>query len=142
MVNKVILVGRVGKDPEVRYLDSGIALCKFTLATNEKYKNKNGENVENTEWHNIILWRKLAEIAEKYVKKGDMLYLDGKISTRSYDDKDGIKKFFTEIIAENLKMLSKKGDNGSSQQDSQEQPQEQTGSFDDIEPAGGDDLPF
>src|SRR5262245_1736424 len=95
-VNKVILVGNVGKDPEVRYLENGVAQARFSLATSESYKNKNGERVEQTEWHNIVLWRGLAEVAEKYVRKGKMLYIEGKIKTRSYGD-DNNKKYITEI---------------------------------------------
>ncbi len=106
-VNKAILVGRVGKEPETKHLEGGTTLCKFPLATNEVYT-KNGEKVENTEWHNIILWRRLAEIADEYVKKGDLLYIEGRIRTRSYDDQQGVKKYFTEIIGDNLQMLGKK----------------------------------
>ena len=109
-VNKVILIGHVGKDPEVRYLDSNTPVANFTLATSETYKNRNGEKVKNTEWHNIVLWRGLAQIAEKYVKKGTMLYIEGRIRTRSWDDKDGNKRYTTEIIGDNLQMLSRKGD--------------------------------
>lgn len=111
MINKVILVGNVGRDPEVRYLDSGVAVAKFPLATSETYTNKSGDKVTNTEWHNVVIWRKLAEVVEKYVKKGQQLYLEGKISSRSYEDKDGIKKYITEIVVDNLQMLGKKSDN-------------------------------
>jgi len=110
-VNKVILVGNVGKDPEVRYLDEGTVLCKFPMATSEVYKNRSGERVTNTEWHNIILGRGLAQVAEKYVKKGDQLYIEGRIRTRSYDDRDGNKKYFTEIIGDNMQMLGRRSDN-------------------------------
>jgi single-strand DNA-binding protein len=114
MINKVILVGRVGKDPEVRHLDNNATVARFTLATNESYKNKNGEKVTNTEWHNIIVWRSLAEIAGRYVKKGTMLYVEGKIRTRSWDDKDGNKRYTTEIEADNFQMLSSAGSEGNS----------------------------
>ncbi len=110
MINKVILVGNVGRDPEVRYLDSGVAVAKFPLATSETYTNKNGERVTNTEWHNIVIWRKLAEIVEKYVHKGQQLYLEGKISNRSYEDKEGIKRYITEVVVDNMQMLGKKSD--------------------------------
>jgi single-strand DNA-binding protein len=103
-VNKVILVGNVGKDPEVRYLEGGLAMVKFTLATTESYKNKEGLKVDQTEWHNITMWNKLAEIAEKYVRKGNKLYIEGRIRTRSYGDENN-KKYFTEIIAEEMVML-------------------------------------
>jgi len=107
-INKVILIGNVGKDPEVRHLDSGVAVSTFPLATSETYKNKEGQKVTNTEWHNIVLWRGLAEVAEKYVKKGNPLYIEGKIRTRSWDDKDGNKRYTTEIIADNMQMLGSK----------------------------------
>jgi single-strand DNA-binding protein len=103
-VNKVILIGHVGRDPEVRYLEGGIALARFTMATTESYKNKEGVKTDQTEWHNIVMWRGLAEIAEKYVRKGKQLYIEGKLRTRSYGD-EGNKKYFTEIIAENMTML-------------------------------------
>jgi len=109
-VNKVILVGNVGKDPEVRYLEKGVAVAKFSLATSETYKGKDGEKVTSTEWHNIVLWRGLAETVEKYVHKGSQLYIEGKIRTRSYDDKDGNKRYVTEIVADLMQMLGKKSD--------------------------------
>ncbi len=140
-VNRVILVGNVGKEPETRYLDSGVALCKFPLATNEKYKNRSGENVKNTEWHNIILWRKLAEIAEKYVKKGDLLYLEGKIRTRSYDDKEGNKRYITEVIVDNMQMLGKK-QTGEGAESYQEEMEESAPQFDQEADNETDDLPF
>lgn len=111
-VNKVILVGNVGKDPEVRYLEKGVAVAKFPLATSETYKGKDGEKVTTTEWHNIVLWRGLAETVEKFVKKGSQLYIEGKIRTRSYDDKDGNKRYVTEIVADLMQMLGKKSDSG------------------------------
>ena len=113
-VNKVILVGNVGKDPEIRYLESNVPVAKFTLATNEVYRNKEGQKVEQTEWHNIVMWRWLAETAEKYVRKGSLLYIEGKIKTRSYDDKDGNKRYITEVVVESFKMLDRKGDGGGS----------------------------
>lgn len=138
-INKVILIGNVGKDPEVRHLDSGIAVTTFPLATSETYKNKEGQKVTNTEWHNVVLWRGLAEIAEKYVKKGNPLYIEGKIRTRSWDDKDGNKRYTTEIVADNMQMLGSK--QGS--EDSAASASESTKAVD-IEniPAGEDDLPF
>ena len=104
-VNKVILVGNLGKDPEVRYLDSGVAVANFSLATTENYKNKEGERVSQTEWHNIVLWRGLAEVAEKYLKKGSSVYIEGKIKTRKWEDKEGINRYNTEILADNMTML-------------------------------------
>lgn len=110
MVNKVILVGNVGTDPEIRYLEGGVAVANFSLATSESYKNKNGERVEQTEWHRIVLWRGLAEVVEKYVKKGTQLYIEGRLQTRSWEDQNGNKRFTTEIVADNMKMLSRKSD--------------------------------
>ena len=109
-VNKVILVGHVGSDPEVRYIESNTPVCNIRLATSEVYKNKSGEKVTNTEWHTVVLWRGLAEVAEKYVKKGTQLYIEGKIRTRSWDDKDGNKRYTTEIIADVLQLLGKRED--------------------------------
>lgn len=106
-VNKVILIGNAGKDPEVRYLDNGATVANFSLATSETYNNKNGERITNTEWHNIVMWRGLAQVAEKYIKKGSQLYIEGKIRSRSYDDKDGNKRFITEIVADNLTLLGR-----------------------------------
>ena len=109
-VNKVILIGNVGRDPEVRYLDSGVAVATFSLATTERgYTLQNGTQVpDRTEWHNIVLWRGLAETAEKYVHKGDKLYIEGKIRTRSYDDQTGAKRYVTEIFADSMEMLTPK----------------------------------
>ena len=104
-VNKVILVGNLGKDPEVRYLDSGVAVANFSLATTENYKNKQGEKVSQTEWHNIVLWRGLAEVAEKWLKKGSSVYIEGKIRTKKWEDKEGNTRYNTEILADNMTML-------------------------------------
>jgi single-strand DNA-binding protein len=111
-VNKVILVGNVGKDPETRYLDESTAISKFPLATSENYKNRSGERVSTTEWHNIVLWRGLAQVAEKYVKKGTQLYIEGRIKTRSYDDSDGNKKYITEIVGDQMQLLGRKPEEG------------------------------
>ena len=107
-INKVILVGNVGKDPVVRYFDKGVAKATFPLATSESYSNQQGENVTSTEWHNIVLWRSLAEVAEKTVKKGSQVYIVGKIKTRSYVDKDGNNKYITEIVGDTMLVLEKK----------------------------------
>jgi single-strand DNA-binding protein len=109
-INKVILVGNVGKDPEIRHLENGSAMCTFSLATSETYTNKNNERITNTEWHNLILWRGLAEVAQKYVKKGSQIYVEGKIRTRSWDDKDGNKRYSTDIVVDNMKLLGKRSD--------------------------------
>lgn len=108
-VNKVILVGRLGKDPEVRNLENGASVANFTVATSESYKDKTtGEKKEITEWHNVVLWRGLAEIAQKYLHKGDMIYVEGKLRTRSWE-KEGVTRYTTEVIADNMTMLSTKG---------------------------------
>lgn len=109
-MQKFTAIGNVGKDPEVKHLDSGVCVASLTLATTERaYKLANGTEVpERTEWHNLVLWKGLAEVAEKYVKKGDKIYIEGKIRTRNYDDKDGVKRYVTEIYVENMEMLSSK----------------------------------
>ncbi|MFZ5941393.1 MAG: single-stranded DNA-binding protein [Bacteroidota bacterium] len=124
-VNKVVLIGNVGRDPETRYLDKDTAVSRFTLATSETYRTREGEKVTNTEWHNIVLWRGLATVAEKYVRKGSQIYIEGKIKTRSYDDKDGVKKYVTEIVADNMVLLGKRQDDDShGSQDSYSRPAE------------------
>ena len=118
MVNKVILVGNVGKEPDVRYIESGVAVASFSLATSETYLAKNGEKVTNTEWHNIVAWRGLAELASKYINKGKQIYVEGRLRTRSYEQ-DGVKKYITEIVADTIQLLGRKDDtaqsNGSTQ---------------------------
>ena len=106
-VNKVILVGNLGKDPEIKKFDSGIKNASFSLATTEKFKNKAGETVTTTEWHNIVVWGTLADICEKYLKKGSQIYLEGKIKTRTWEDKSGTKKYITEIFADTIQFLAK-----------------------------------
>lgn len=109
-LNKVTLIGNLGKDPEIQTFEGGTTLAKFSLATSESYKDKEGNKQTETEWHSIITWRNLAEIAGKYLKKGDTIYLEGKIKTRSYEDKEGNKRYTTEIIADNFIMLNKPTD--------------------------------
>lgn len=109
-VNKVILVGNLGKDPELRYTPSGAAVVNFTVATSERFKDRNGEQQERTEWHNIVAWRNLAEICGKYLHKGKQVYIEGKIQTRSYDDRDGNRRYITEIVADQMQMLGRAGD--------------------------------
>jgi len=106
--NKVQLIGNLGKDPEIITLDSGKKLAKFSIATNESYKNAKGEKVEDTQWHNVIAWNKTAEIVEKYLVKGNEVAVEGKLTTRNYEDKDGIKKYITEIVVNELLMLGNK----------------------------------
>ena len=135
-VNKVILVGNVGKDPEVRYVESNVAVANFPLATSERgYTTRSGVQVpERTEWHNIVLWRGLAEVAEKYVKKGTQLYIEGKLRTRSWTDNNNVVRYTTEIFADNMEILSRR-DSGNAQQSPQPI---------DVAPAAEetDDLPF
>jgi single-strand DNA-binding protein len=119
-INKVILVGHLGKDPEVRYLDGGVTVASFPLATSETY-NKDGKKIEQTEWHNIVMWRGLADTAAKYLKKGKLVYLEGKLRTRSFEDREGHKKYSTEIVAENFTMLGRKTDFESEQNDPSKQ---------------------
>jgi len=114
-VNKVILVGNVGKDPETRYLDESTAITKFPMATSETYKNRQGERVSTTEWHNVVLWRGLAQVAEKYVKKGTQIYIEGRIKTRSYDDAEGNKKYITEIVGDQMQLLGRRPDDDGTQ---------------------------
>ena len=109
-LNKVQLIGGLGKEPEVQRFDNGGIKVKFPLATSEKYKDRNGNLVEQTEWHNVIAWRRLAEIAESFLRKGSAVYVEGKIATRSWDDQNGNKKYMTEIVADNFIMLDKKQD--------------------------------
>jgi single-strand DNA-binding protein len=154
-INKVILVGNVGKDPETRHLENGTPVCNFTMATSETYKDKAGQKVTQTEWHNIVMWRQLAEIADKWVKKGSQIYLEGKIRTRSYDDKDGNKRYVTEIVADTMQLLGSRPTDGQApaqggqapaqaQPSSYSQPQAQpVDDFGSVDLANdGDDLPF
>ena len=107
-VNKVILVGNLGKDPEVQTLNENVKVAKFSLATTESYKDENGQTHANTEWHTIILWRGLADLAEKYLRKGSMIYLEGKLKTRFFEDKERNKRYVTEIIGEQIVLFDKK----------------------------------
>ncbi len=145
-VNKVILVGNVGKDPEVQYIKEDVPVARFTLATSETYKDKNGEKQTTTEWHNIVVWRGLAKVVEQWVKKGSQLYIEGKITNRSYE-KDGVTKYFTEIVANNMQMLGNKENTGGGAPAPQTQANNTTTvsqpkTEDLSEDIGGDDLPF
>ena len=131
-VNKAILLGNLGKDPEIRRLDDGRAVANFSIATSESYKNKAGERVTNTEWHNIVLWSPLAEIAENYLKKGSQVYIEGKISNRSYEDKDGVKKYISEVVGRDITLLGRAPDSAGQNQTNE------TKKEDTVE----DDLPF
>ena len=145
MVNKVILIGNVGADPKVRYLEGGVAVATFSLATSEVY-NRNGEQVRQTEWHNIVLWRNLAQIAEKYVKKGMLLYIEGRLRTRSWDDQNGVKRYTTEIYGDNMQMLTRKQDmqdhlSEPAMAQTPAMPSQTSSSMGDM-PDDSDDLPF
>ena len=111
-LNKVMLIGNLGKDPEVRYTTSGTAVASFSVATTDKIKNKSGEWEERTEWHNVTLWARLAEIAGEYLSKGKTVYIEGRLQTRKWQDKDGRDRYTTEIVGEKMQMLSAKGDGG------------------------------
>ncbi|NVO84879.1 single-stranded DNA-binding protein [Hymenobacter terrestris] len=115
-VNKVILIGHLGKDPEVRHLEGGTTVANFTMATNEYYKDKQGTRVERTEWHNIAAWRGLAELAEKYLHKGQQVYVEGRIRTRQYQDKDNQTRYVTEIVAEEISLLGSRPGTGAATQ--------------------------
>ena len=122
MVNKATLIGRLGKDPEVRYMPDGTMVTNFILATDEQWKDKNGEKVQKTEWHKIVTYRKLAEICGNYLVKGKLVFIEGRIQTRSWDDKDGVKHYTTEIIANDMKMLDSKGQNKTGESSSEVAP--------------------
>ena len=128
-INKVILVGNLGKDPEVRHLEGGASVAHFTLATNEYYKDKQGTRVERTEWHNIAAWRGLADMAEKYLKKGQQVYVEGKIRTRQYQDKDNQTRYITEIIADEITMLGGRPHNEGQQANASSAPAEAPQTF-------------
>lgn len=113
-LNRVQLIGNLGKDPEIKYTPSGTAVAKLTIATNERFKDKGGEWQDRTEWHNVVLWQRLAEIAGEYLKKGGKVYIEGRLQTRSWDDKQtGQKKYMTEVVASDLILLSGRGEGGS-----------------------------
>ena len=134
-VNKAILLGNLGKDPEIRRLDDGRAVANFSIATSESYKNKAGERVTNTEWHNVVLWSPLAEIAENYLKKGSQVYIEGKISNRSYEDKDGVKKYISEVVGRDITLLGRAPDSAGQNQTNETNEAKK-------EDAVEDDLPF
>ncbi len=140
-VNKVILVGNLGKDPEIMNFENNVKKASFSLATTESYKNRDGQKVEKTEWHNVVVWRGLADVAEKYLRKGSTIYLEGKIRTRSWEDQNNVKRYSTDIEADTFTMLGSRRDGGN-----QESPVsgENTSIPDEVplQPAPDDDLPF
>jgi len=113
-VNRVVLIGNLGKDPDIQFLEGNIAVAKFSLATTETYKDRNGKLISQTEWHTVVLWRGLAELTQKYLHKGSLVYIEGHLKTRSWEDKEGNKKFATEIVGDNLIMLDKRNDGSQS----------------------------
>ena len=138
-VNKVMLIGNLGRDPEIRNMDNGAKKASFSLATSESYQNRDGERITQTEWHNVVLWRGLAEVAEKYLKKGQQVYIEGKLTHRSYMGKDGTTKYITEVIGRDMTLLSNRRDGGT--------PGAATGPTPTSEPASSpqkeaDELPF
>ena len=155
-VNKVMLVGRLGQDPDVRYMPNETAVCNFSLATSRRYKNKDGERVENTEWHRVVMFGKLAEIAKEYVKKGSQIYIEGRLQSRKWQTKEGQDRYTTEIIAENMTMLGGKSDSaeGSNQssndsefsqekkQSKEAMPESAAPSKNPFDALGDDDIPF
>jgi single-strand DNA-binding protein len=144
-VNKVILIGNLGKDPDLRYTPGGAAVVNFPIATNERWKDKNGQPQERTEWHNIVLWGRLAEIANDYLKKGSSVYIEGRLQTRSWDDRDGNKRYTTEVVGNQMQMLGRQADAGDRMPE--EKAKEDLGAEPGPESEGGtdevdDDLPF
>jgi len=133
MVNKVTLIGNLGKDPEVRRLENGIAVAKFSVATNESYKDKSGEWVTQTEWHDVVVWRHLAERAEQQLKKGKLVYIDGKLTHRKWQAEDGSNRYSTEVVANTFRLLEKREDSGGASE---------TATSADKSGATEDDLPF
>jgi single-strand DNA-binding protein len=144
-VNKVILVGRLGKDPELKYTQSGDAVANFSIATDETWKDQSGEKQQRTEWHNIVAWKKLADICGEYVKKGQQVYIEGKLQTRKWEDQEGNTKYKTEIVANNLVMLGKKEDNGGGSYEGEERASKKRAPSATSVDDGGitdDDIPF
>lgn len=139
-INKVMLIGNVGKDPEIQQIPNGTKVAKFSIATTERYTAKSGEKVNKTEWHNIVIWRGLAEVVERYVKKGDSLYLEGKIQTRKWETPDGQTKYATDIVCDNMQMLGSKSQGQAAAAPAAAQSQDQGNGG--MPPAPEDDLPF
>jgi single-strand DNA-binding protein len=138
MVNRVLLIGRLGKDPEVRYTPDGMMVTNFTMATDEQRKDKNGQKIQRTEWHRIVTFGKLAEICSSYLSKGKLIFIEGRIQTRSWEDKDGNKRSTTEIIANNMQMLDSKGTTKSQDTTDDNQIQQYSG----IDQIPEEDVPF
>ncbi len=128
-VNRVMLIGNLGKDPDIQFLEGNIAVAKFSLATTETYKDRSGKLISQTEWHTVVLWRGLAELAQKYLHRSSLVYIEGRLKTRSWEDKEGNKKFATEVVGDNLIMLDKRNEGGSGP------------AANDIDNDGGEELP-
>ncbi len=144
-LNKVMLIGNLGRDPEVRHLENGTAVANFSIATSESYRDRNtGETITNTDWHNVVLWRGLADVAEKYLKKGDKVYLEGKLRSRSYQDQQGITKYITEVVVDDMVMLGNRntGEMGGGQMPQQPAPTPTPKAPDLKLDEEDDDLPF
>lgn len=142
-LNKAMIIGRLGQDPEVRYTQSNTAVATLSVATSEKYKDRNGELQESTEWHRVVAWGRLAEICQEYLKKGSLAYFEGPIQTREWEDKDGQKRYTTEIKALNMQMLDSRGSGGSgSSSTKNSKPAASTAEIDDSFDDMDDDLPF
>lgn len=137
-VNKAILIGNLGSDPELKYTTSGTAVCNFNIATTEKWKDKDGNPQEKTEWHKIVLWRRQAEVAKEYLHKGSSVYIEGRIQTRNYEDKDGIKRYITEIIGDRMQFLGGRGGGGAASSGGDAPPPAPPENLDQQD----DDLPF
>jgi len=139
-VNKVIVIGNLGSDPEMRYTASGAGVCELRVATNESWTDKNGQRQERTEWHRIVVWGKRAEVCSKYLAKGRQVYVEGRLQTRSWDDKDGNKRYTTEIVANDVQFLSSNNSNAGSRSDDGPPPPSEPYGFNDSSP--DDDIPF
>lgn len=141
-VNRVMLIGNLGKEPDVQFLEGNIGVAKFPLATTETYKDRNGKLISQTEWHTVVLWRGLAELAQKYLHKGSLIYVEGRLHTRSWEDKEGNKKFATEVVGDNLIMLDKRSD-GSATGNSPAEAGDNFGGHEDVPPPDSTEkLPF
>ena len=139
-VNKVILIGNLGQDPELRYTSAGVAVATFTMATNESWKDQDGNTQERTQWHNLVAWRKLAEICGEYLKKGSRIYIEGRLQYRNYDDKSGVKRYVTEIVIDQMMMLDSRNSGQSNGPSMQQAPS--SAPVDEAGPEKADDLPF
>ncbi len=137
-LNKVMLIGNVGKDPEIRHLENGVAVVTLPIATSERFKDRNGEVKEQTEWHNVVFWRTLAEIVEKHVRKGSQVFIEGRLRTRQWEDQNGQKRYATEIVADTMRLLGRRPEG----QDNNNRGSHAATASPEIDQVEGDDLPF